>query len=106
MRFFFKNQVIVSRLKTTSGNLRAYQSTGTADASVQVMTDNRAQLGAGGVFGKTYKIWCPLGTDIREGDRIVDENGVRYDVQEVKTSQFGAYDYMACIVQKTEGPND
>lgn len=106
MRFFLKNQVIVSRLKVTSGNLRAYQTTGTADASVQVVGDTRGQLGSGGVFGKQYKIWCPIGTDIKEGDKITDENGVRYDVQEVKTNQFGAYDFTTCIVQRAEGPND
>lgn len=106
MRFFLKNQVIVSRLKTVTGNLRAYQSTGTADASVQVVTEGRSQLGAGGVFGKQYKIWCPLGTDIRPGDKVVDENGVRYDVGDVRVSQFGAFDFLAAMVQRTDIPNN
>lgn len=106
MRFFLKNQVIVSRLKATTGNLREYQTTGTAEASVQVLGDQRTQLGSGGVFGKTYKIWCPLGTDIEEGDKLLDENGVRYDVREVKDSHFGAFDYTVAIVERTEGPND
>lgn len=106
MRFFLNNQVIISRLKVTTGNFREFYTTGTAEASVQVFGDNRSQLGGGGVFGKTYKIWCPLGTDIQEGDKIVDENGVRYDVREVKTSQFGAFDFILAIVERTEGPND
>jgi hypothetical protein len=106
MRFFFKNQVVVSRLKVTTGNFREYQSTATAEASVQVFGDQRSDLAGTGVFGKTYKIWCPLGTSIEEGDRIRDENGVQYDVREVKISQFGAFDYVVAIVQRTKGPND
>ena len=105
MRFFLKNQVIVSRLKVTSGSLRDYQTTGTADASVQPIVENRSQIGPG-VFSKRYKVWCPLGTDIKEGDRLVDENGVNYTVREVRESIFGAYNFIEAIVEKSEGPND
>ncbi len=106
MRFFLNNQIIVSRLKVVTGNKRSMQSTATAEASVQTYSDPRSELGAGGVFGKRYRIWCPLDTTIEEGDRVTDENGVKYDVRDVKIMSFGASDFLVADVEKTEGPND
>jgi|TARA_Y100000310_G_C20652578_1_gene800255 hypothetical protein len=105
MRFFFRNQIIVSRLKTTNGNFKEYQSTGTAEAHIQRNQESRDEQQSG-VFAKQFHIWAPIGTDIKPGDRIRDENGVEYDVTNTYESYFGCTQFIEILVELTEGYSD
>jgi hypothetical protein len=102
MRFFFNNQVIVSRLKVASGNLESLINTATVECNIQRLQDSRQVIGDG-VLSKSFKIWAPLGVDIKEGDTLTDENGQQYSVQDVYISGFGAMNYQEIIVEKSDG---
>lgn len=65
------------------------------------------QLGAeaatslGIAWTKAYKVWCPIGTDIQEGDEI-GEGGNTYNVKGVKSLDLGNNKHKELYVEKIE----
>jgi hypothetical protein len=99
MRQFHDNMLKISRLKTTSGNIRNYVATATAEADIQPLGRDRGQVDVG-VFGKTYIAYIESNITVQKGDRCQDRNGVVYMVSEVTTREFGAYPYQELLLNK------
>lgn len=105
MRIFQSDQIKIRRLKTTSGNLRAYIATATADASIQPLSGrgggkDRLSLDVG-VFGNLYVAYVEDSIDIRVDDKVSSRDGTLYQVTEVIMRDFGAFPYKEAILKKS-----
>ncbi len=98
-RFNYDKIVKIKRLKTTSGNLRAYVATATADASIQPLGKDRGQIREG-VFGDQFVAFLDAEIPVQVGDRLT-EDGVTYSVTQVVQRDFGAFPYKECVLKKS-----
>lgn len=81
---FLNKTVVVRRLRTVSGNRRAYYATATVDCEYQNIDDVQFNS-LEGIAAKTYKAWFPPEENIREGDQLTDEEtGKRFKVLTVE----------------------
>lgn len=94
---FFDQSIVVSRLKNTGSVGERYNSTATVDGHIQYLDPSaRAVLDFG--TARAFEAWFDIDTDIEEGDRITDDRGVSYDVQEVTRNQFGINQHLYVIM--------
>jgi len=96
----------IYRLSQVSGNKSSYTTLTTSiQATKQPLGEEKSSF-YGGSFGKMYKIFVDVDSDIREGDQIRDYNGNIYQVVsgglENRTDGFLA-DYMGIVVKKING---
>jgi len=96
IRRFFDQNVTVRRLRTISGDRKAYQATATVESHIQEL-DSEARQVLGILEGRGWTAWFSPDVDIKEGDRITDEKGVVYIVREVTVK-----DYSFGVNQHTE----
>jgi len=77
---FLNKSVVVRRLRTTTGNKRAFYATATVECEIQNIDDvqiNSMQ----GIASKTYKAWFDPEQTIQEGDVLTDQGtGKKYRV--------------------------
>jgi len=52
-------------------------------------------------FTKAFQIWCPIGTDVVEGDELVG-GGYTYNVKAVKTLNLGRNPHKQVFVERQE----
>lgn len=100
IRRFFNQEIIVKRLKTSSGDKQRFSSTATVEGHIQEL-DERSRGKLDVVADKVFKAWFPVDTDIHEGDKIVDNFGVTYDVVEVILKTYGINDHLQAIISVT-----
>lgn len=103
IRQFYEDLIVIKRLKARSvldKISKGYVCTATADASIQPLGKEGGELSEG-VFGRTFIAYVELGTPVKQGDRVKDQNGTQYDVTEVVEREFGAFPYIEIIMKKT-----
>lgn len=87
LKRFLTDTVIVRRLKTTSGNKKAFEATATVVCNIQSY-GFQARQKMEGVNGKLYKAWFEANQDIQENDQLqkvnATNNGPKYRVLEVE----------------------
>ena len=66
----FDRDLVIQRLKVTTGNKRTFQSTATVEGHVQEL-DKEARQKLGITEGRIWEAWADLEEDIREGDRVI-----------------------------------
>lgn len=71
------------------------------DGQIQQETDERFTQQLGLRFTKAFSIWCPLATDVQEGDRI-ESGGVTYDVRFVEDRTIGKNSHKHLLVEKSD----
>lgn len=52
-------------------------------------------------FTKSFSIWCPINTDVKEGDTIYSSD-TTYSVKAIQTNNIGMNRYLELIVEKEE----
>ena len=52
-------------------------------------------------YARLYLIWCPIGTDVQESDRI-KEDGVEYKVKAIRVNGVGNNQHLEIIVHKNK----
>lgn len=76
----FNNQeVVIRRLRASSGSKKVYIATATADGSIQNIDTTDAQSKEG-IAGKTYKGFFDIDTNIAVNDVLTDDQGHKYRV--------------------------
>jgi len=65
----------------------------------QITADRAEHLGLN--FSKSYVIWCPLDTDVKEGD-LLSNNGDNYKVKAIKDLDVGLNRHKEVYVEKEE----
>lgn len=99
---FLNKSVVIRRLETVSGYKKNFVSTGTIDAHIQRLSDEDSfQLY--GALGGTHKLWCDVAENLLAGDRVVDPDGVEYDVVAVNEQDFGMNVHLEAILKKYGG---
>lgn len=73
--------------------------TATVDGAIQEL-DQRARQLMGILQEKAWEAWFPVDTDIKEGDRIVDEKGTEYNVREVVKKDYGINQHLQVILME------
>lgn len=98
------NEVItISRLTLVSGTNKSVMATVTAiSVNKQSVSEEKSSL-FGGVYGSVYAIYCDITVDIKEGDKIKDEDGNLYSVQKGGVTKFdmGGMEFLKVIIIKT-----
>jgi hypothetical protein len=100
---FFDKVISVYKLEDVDGTRQHYTTwTTTIDCTIQPLGDSKTAL-AGGSYGKMYKIFIDVDTNIKDGDKIKDKLGNWYEVMaggvENRNDGFIA-DYMSLTVKK------
>lgn len=94
----FNHQLVVQRLRTTSGYKKAFQSTATVDGMLQEKYQEAVpRLGI--IESRAFIAWVDIDEDIQEGDRIVHE-GILYAVKVVTKKDYGVNTHLQLILEK------
>ena len=79
-RFFLDKTVNIYRLQDVNGTRQSYTTfTTTIESCIQPLGDAKTAQ-AGGSYGKMYKIYVDVNTNIQDGDKVKDVNGNWYKV--------------------------
>jgi len=97
------NRVVIGRRVVVSGDKMAYVTVTSEMMNIQPVGDSASEIREG-TFGKQFRIYCDGATNLKEGDRLRDEDGHQYTVQPdgVSRRTMGSMDYMIAVIQKTE----
>lgn len=97
------NRVVIARRVAVSGDRLAYTTATVEMMNIQPVADSNTEIREG-AFGKQFRIYCDGGTDLREGDRLRDEDGKEYTVVSdgVSRRTMGSMDFIIAVVQKTK----
>lgn len=98
---FFTSEVIIQRLKADSGDKRSFQSTATVDGHIQEL-DERLRQRIGIVGEKAFEAWFPEDCIVRQGDKVIDENNVVYEVREAIVKSYGINQHTQCIIVRSD----
>lgn len=99
---FFTRDIVIRRLSIVSGNKRAFQTTATVAGMIQER-NREANPNLGILEERTFMAWFDLDEDIREGDRIIDKNGVEFYAKVVTRKDYGVNTHLQVILEK---PNE
>lgn len=97
--FFYDKQLVVARMRTTSGYKKSYQTTATVQGAIQ-HDDKQANTETGLVSDKRWEGYAPLESGIQEGDRITVSVGPYTKVFKVMAVQ--PIDYGSAVNQHLE----
>ena len=85
---FLDKTVNIQRTQTVSGNRKNWVSTATIMMHIQNETDNE-DLQFFQAYDATHRAWVDASSPIREGDRAVDSDGLRYIVANINKKEYG-----------------
>jgi len=90
IRKLFNLTASTERLSSVSGSNRStYQANlGNFRCHIQPVSGEFSALGQAGGFFNNFRMFCPNGTDIIEGDRVI-QGATTYTVQGVLSREYG-----------------
>lgn len=98
IRRFFDRDVIIARLRNTSGIKRAMSTTATVDGHIQNLSNDIAQK-LGIVEEEVWRGWFDEDSDIKVGDKLTDQlTGVEYRVRMIIRRQYGINQHKEVIL--------
>ncbi len=97
IRRFFDQDIVVRRLKETTGRKKAFQATATVEGHVQEL-DQRARQTLGIIHEQAWEAWFPEEVEVQKGDKLTDENGVIYVVREKVVKAYGINRHTDCVL--------
>lgn len=95
---FFTKDIVIRRLKTVSGNKKAFHSTATVEGMIQGQNKVAGQR-LGIIEERTFIAWFDIDEDIQEGDRIVDKNNNEYYAKTVTKKDYGINTHLEVILE-------
>jgi hypothetical protein len=98
---FFTVTIAVSR-KVWTGNTATDTPQGSFSGHVQQSSPEFAES-IGQAWGKTFSIWCAIGTDVAEGDTLTVASGDyagTYSVKNVQKNATGINEHLELVVIK------
>lgn len=82
-RYYFHSVVIRRGVTIAGTQKRHYVATGTIDVHLQPADDRNSAVD-NQVYGATHRLWCDISTDIKDGDKVFDDQGNEYLVVAVR----------------------
>jgi len=100
---FLDKSVVIRRLQTVSGSLKNYVATATIDMHIQDITEEESQQFYG-AYNATHKAWIDIDQGIQDGDKVIDADGVEYEVVNInkKTYAFAINKHVELILKLNE----
>lgn len=97
------NQVIIARKASVSGDKLAYVTVTVEMMNIQPVGESNSEI-RDGTFGKQFRLYCDGSADLKEGDRLRDEDGKEYTVMPdgVSRRTMGSMDFIIAVIQKTK----
>jgi len=96
------HEVIVSRLTAVSGNKTAFSTVTAEYVSIHRISDEKAVM-IGQAVGKTYRMYMEENADIKEEDKLKDEDGNEYKVASITIpSSLGLFTHKECVIIKVK----
>jgi len=99
------DEVIVSRLQTTTGDRMAMTTMTTSlICHIQQLSPTKT-VEFGGALGKTYKLFADTTVELQNGDMLKDQNGYIYTVEAGgvrNIDNIGIAQHMEVIVKRVE----
>ena len=99
----FTETVAVTRM-VWSGNSSSQSSIGSFKAHIQQATPDLAES-IGETWSQVFSIWCALGTNVEEGDKLVVASGNyadTYYVQQIQKNATGVNEHLELVVTKVK----
>lgn len=96
---FFDKQVVVKRFKDVGSNKRSYYATATVWGAVQTLGKDSTYL-QDVLDSRGWVAWFDEETDIREGDQIVDSDGVKYRVKQITKREYGINQHLETLLEE------
>lgn len=96
---FFTSDIVIQRLRSTSGNKKAFQTTATIAGHIQELNAEARQM-LGIIEEKGWEAWFPVDTDLKENDIVVDEHGMVYKVRETVKKDYGVNQHLQVILME------
>ncbi len=96
---FFDESITIRRLKTISGNKKAFQSTATVEAHIQESSPEARQI-LGILEERAWVAWMSEDADINEGDEVTGADGKLYHVREVTLKDYGINRHKEVLLQE------
>ena len=95
------SKIIISRMQSVAGDKIANSTVTAAWVNLQPLSEEKTSL-VSGVYGKTYVIYCDNGIDIKDGDKLKDENNYYYIVAKGGITQRsqGSIEYAKVIITR------
>lgn len=102
MRYFVDKSFTIRRYRKIDANRSAFSATATAyNGSLQDLRPEMQQLNQG-MIGRAFDLFVDeVNANIRTGDQIV-LSGDTYDVEGVRTSDFGGQEYLHLTVIRND----
>lgn len=96
-------KVIVSRMVSVGGYKMALSTVTATFSEIQPLSLEKTSI-VDGVYGKTYKIFVDLDTDIQQGDQLKGEDGRIYTIKggAVTPRTQGSIEYKEAIIMETQ----
>lgn len=94
----FNHELVIQRLRTSSGYKKTFQTTATVDGMLQEKYQEAVpRLGI--IESRAFIAWVDIDEDIQEGDRLVHDN-VTYAVKVVTQKDYGVNTHLQLILEK------
>lgn len=103
MKYFFDRNITIKRLRHIDINRSIFSSTGTAvgyPASFQEPSPETLQMYEGNI-GNMYSCFVDIDCPAQDADHVIIRD-VEYAVRDVKTMDFGAFQYKRLIIIKND----
>src|SRR6056297_2232039 len=97
----FTETIAVTRM-VWSGNTSSQSLMGSFSGHIQQASPDLAET-LGETWSQVFSIWCALGTDVEEGDKLVVASGNyadTYYVQQIQKNATGVNEHLELVVTK------
>lgn len=77
---YFNQAIIIRRLADLGSGKYGFVATGTVDAHIQQRDNIPTNSGEYAIGEITHQAWVDINSNIKYGDKVIDQNNVEYDV--------------------------
>lgn len=96
---FFDENIVIRRLRTTTGQKKTFQATATVEAHIQESSPEARQA-LGILEERAWVAWMDIESDINEGDRVTGADGMIYTVREVTIKNYGINEHKEVLLEE------
>ncbi len=100
----FTHRVTVSRAAAGLGVQKTYQAVATSVPCLIQPLDDVAQQQVGGAFGKGYKCYLAIGSNVQEGDKLTDADNRLFFVKGSRSRNYGNFPHLELLLGEDKRP--
>lgn len=97
---FLVHSCTIQRMAATTGVKKAYAQLAASVPCLIQPLDPEASQRAGMSYGRAYKGFFMIATDIKEGDRIIDQQGRTMGVKGIRQRDYGSNPHLDVLLDQ------